>query len=197
MHDFRCTQAEDMYYDVPADRVRYLKETEEGARTMSEAMESLVRDLANDLAKDLAKEAEKRGMERGREEGKTGSRRGKDRSGCRDAAGQTALGDDRTHIEVPPCTSAGTRQSTQLAIVKNKDAVAHESCATASLLCALLYHLAQKPLQFFGVCTIATAQKRAGVETPALLKNNMDFPGSSTSTDRALRASCLRRRRCR
>lgn len=75
MHDFRCTQAEDMYYDVPADRVRYLKETEEGARTMSEAMESLVRDLANDLAKDLAKEAEKRGMERGmergREEGKT------------------------------------------------------------------------------------------------------------------------------
>lgn len=68
MHDFRCTQAEDMYYDVPADRVRYLKETEEGARTMSEAMESLVRDLANDLAKDLAKEAEKRGMERGREE---------------------------------------------------------------------------------------------------------------------------------
>ena len=71
MHDFRCTQAEDMYYDVPADRVRYLKKTEEGARTMSEAMESLVRNLANDLAKDLAKEAKKRGMERGREEGKT------------------------------------------------------------------------------------------------------------------------------
>lgn len=70
MHDFRCTQAEDMYYDVPADRVRYLKETEEGARTMSEAMESLVRDLANDLAKDLAKEAEKRGMERGMERGR-------------------------------------------------------------------------------------------------------------------------------
>ncbi len=79
MHDFRCTRAEDMYYDVLANRVRYLKETTEGARTMSESMEALLRDLANDLAKDLAndlaKEAEERGMERGmergREEGKT------------------------------------------------------------------------------------------------------------------------------
>lgn len=62
MHDFRCTQAEDMYYDVLANRVRYFKETEEGVRTMSEAMEN--------LARELAKEAEERGTERGREEGK-------------------------------------------------------------------------------------------------------------------------------
>ena len=66
MHDFRCTRAENMYYEVLANRVRYFKETEEGARTMSEAMEN----LARDFAKELAKEAEKRGMERGREEGK-------------------------------------------------------------------------------------------------------------------------------
>lgn len=66
MHDFRCTRAEDMYYEVLANRVRYFKETEEGARTMSEAMEN----LARDFAKELTKEAEKRGMERGREEGK-------------------------------------------------------------------------------------------------------------------------------
>ena len=65
MHDFRCTRAEDMYYEVLANRVRYFKETEEGARTMSEAMEN----LARDFAKELAKEAEKRGMERGMERG--------------------------------------------------------------------------------------------------------------------------------
>ena len=59
MHDFRCTQADDMYYDVLAERVRYLKETEEGARNMCEAMEM------------LTDEAEMRGMERGMEQGKT------------------------------------------------------------------------------------------------------------------------------
>lgn len=59
MHDFRCMQADDMYYDVLAERVRYLKETEEGARNMCEAMEM------------LTDEAEMRGMERGMEQGKT------------------------------------------------------------------------------------------------------------------------------
>ena len=58
MHDFHCTKAEDMYYDVLAERVRYFKETEEGASSMCKAMEM------------LTDEAEKRGMERGREDGK-------------------------------------------------------------------------------------------------------------------------------
>mgnify|MGYP001006816193 CR=1 FL=1 len=58
MHDFRCTRAEDMHYEVLADRVRYFKETEEGASAMCEAMEL------------LTDEAEKRGMERGMEQGK-------------------------------------------------------------------------------------------------------------------------------
>ena len=58
MHDFHCTRAEDMYYDVLAERVRYFKETEEGASSMCKAMEM------------LTDEAEKRGMERGREDGK-------------------------------------------------------------------------------------------------------------------------------
>ena len=74
MHDFRCTRAEDMYYEVLANRVRYFKETEEGARTMSEAMENLARDFAKELAKEAEKRGMergmKRGMERGREEGK-------------------------------------------------------------------------------------------------------------------------------
>ena len=66
MHDFHCTQPEDMYYDVLAERVRYFKETEEGASAMCEAMEKLARDFAGELAK----EAEARGMERGRERGR-------------------------------------------------------------------------------------------------------------------------------
>ena len=65
MHDFRCTRPEDMYYDVLAERVRYFKETEEGASAMCEAMEKLARDFAGELAK----EAEARGMERGMERG--------------------------------------------------------------------------------------------------------------------------------
>lgn len=59
MHDFRCTRAEDMYYAVLAERVRYLKETEEGARSMSEAMENFVNEVR---AYSVAQ---------GREEGKT------------------------------------------------------------------------------------------------------------------------------
>ena len=58
MHDFCCTRAADMYYDILAERVRYFKETEEGARIMCEAMEM------------LTNEAEERGMERGMERGK-------------------------------------------------------------------------------------------------------------------------------
>ena len=47
-----------MYYDVLAERVRYFKETEEGASSMCKAMEM------------LTDEAEKRGMERGMERGR-------------------------------------------------------------------------------------------------------------------------------
>ena len=61
MHDFRCTRAADMYYDVLAERVRYLKETEGGTRLMSEAMEN--------FAKDIAKEAMAQGMAQGMEQG--------------------------------------------------------------------------------------------------------------------------------
>ncbi len=58
MHDFHCTRAADMYYDVLAERVRYLKETEGGTRLMSEAMEN--------FAKDIAKEAMAQGMAQGK-----------------------------------------------------------------------------------------------------------------------------------
>lgn len=39
MHDFRCTRAEDMYYPALAERVRYLKEHEEGKDFMSGVLE--------------------------------------------------------------------------------------------------------------------------------------------------------------
>lgn len=47
MHDFSCTQAEDMNYQILANRVRYFKETEEGREIMCKAIE----DLANERAK--------------------------------------------------------------------------------------------------------------------------------------------------
>ena len=68
MHDFHCTRPEDMYYDVLAERMRYFKETEEGASAMCEAMEKLARDFAGELAKEAEARGMERGMERGREE---------------------------------------------------------------------------------------------------------------------------------
>ena len=68
MHDFRCTRPEDMYYDVLAERVRYFKETEEGASAMCEAMEKLARDFAGELVQEAEARGMERGMERGREE---------------------------------------------------------------------------------------------------------------------------------
>lgn len=39
MHDFACTKANDMHYPILADRVRYFKENEEGARKMCHMFE--------------------------------------------------------------------------------------------------------------------------------------------------------------
>ncbi len=36
MHNFHCTNADDMHYSVLAERVRYCKENEQGVTTMSE-----------------------------------------------------------------------------------------------------------------------------------------------------------------
>ena len=41
MHDMWCVEAEDMHYQVLADRVRYFKETKEGVATMCRAMEEM------------------------------------------------------------------------------------------------------------------------------------------------------------
>lgn len=41
MHDFACTNAKDMYYEVLADRVHYFKEDEKGVVVMCKAMEDM------------------------------------------------------------------------------------------------------------------------------------------------------------
>lgn len=63
MHDFHCTNADDMYYDVLAQRVRYFKETQEGQKEMCEIMEEIER------------KAEKRGERRGERRGEKRGRR--------------------------------------------------------------------------------------------------------------------------
>ena len=47
MHDFACTNAKDMYYEVLADRVHYFKEDEKGVAVMCKVME----DMRNEAAK--------------------------------------------------------------------------------------------------------------------------------------------------
>ena len=62
MHDFKCTQAENMEYDILAQRVKYFKKMEEGVSDMCKAME------------EMRNNAEKKGIEKGRAEGKAEGR---------------------------------------------------------------------------------------------------------------------------
>ena len=47
MHDFSCTSADEMHYQILADRVRYFKEDTEEVATMCKIME----DMKNEAAK--------------------------------------------------------------------------------------------------------------------------------------------------
>jgi len=57
MEDFHATRPEHMHYQVLADKVRYLKDTEEGVGNMSGIVEQLCREAAEEAAKVAAKEA--------------------------------------------------------------------------------------------------------------------------------------------
>lgn len=50
MHDFSCTNPNDMNYSVLADTVRYYKEDKEGISTMCKAMEDMITDEKKDIA---------------------------------------------------------------------------------------------------------------------------------------------------
>ena len=45
MHDFNCTDADDMYFDLMAERTRYLKENPEGVQEMSKIMEEMCNEV--------------------------------------------------------------------------------------------------------------------------------------------------------
>ena len=51
MHDFRCTNAVDMFYPVLASRVRYFKETEGGREKVCKAIEDTVKNRLEDAIK--------------------------------------------------------------------------------------------------------------------------------------------------
>lgn len=57
MHDFRCTDPDDMYYDILRKRVSYFKKDEEGKKEMCKMMD------------EMRQEAEKRGEKRGQKKG--------------------------------------------------------------------------------------------------------------------------------
>lgn len=46
MHDFRCMEADDMNFDLMAERTRYLKENPEGVEEMCKAMEDMKNEVA-------------------------------------------------------------------------------------------------------------------------------------------------------
>ena len=48
MHDFRCTNPEDMFYSLLAKQVKYFKETEGGRKDMCKAVEELAEKRANE-----------------------------------------------------------------------------------------------------------------------------------------------------
>jgi len=56
MHDFSCTQADDMYYKQLADRMRYFKESEEGVETMCKVIEDMRDDLRASIALEMIKD---------------------------------------------------------------------------------------------------------------------------------------------
>ena len=69
MHDFHCAQPERMHYAILAQRTGAFKKNEEGAVTMNEALERLIRDVSET---EIAKAKEKwiaEGLERGMEQG--------------------------------------------------------------------------------------------------------------------------------
>ena len=55
MHDFNCTQASDMNFELMADRTRYLKENPKGVSEMCRIME----DMRNESLKEGIKEGMK------------------------------------------------------------------------------------------------------------------------------------------
>ena len=65
MHDFSCTDPENMYYDELAERVRFFKESKEGVAIMCKAIE----DMRIESWKEGIKEGKREGIKEGKSEG--------------------------------------------------------------------------------------------------------------------------------
>ena len=61
MHDFNCTRADDMKFELMAERTRYLKENPKGVSEMCKVME----DMRNEALKEGIKEGKKEGIKEG------------------------------------------------------------------------------------------------------------------------------------
>ena len=55
MHDFNCTEADDMNFDLMAERTRYLKENPKGVQEMCKAMEDMRNEAALAERKEIAR----------------------------------------------------------------------------------------------------------------------------------------------
>lgn len=70
MHDFLCTEPEDMNFEALAKKARYFKQDEKGVAAMCKIMEDMrneaAREAAREAALDTAKEAAKRMIKKGK-----------------------------------------------------------------------------------------------------------------------------------
>ena len=70
MHDFFCTNPDDMYYKVLAERVRYFKENDEGVNTMCRVLEEMRFKAAKEAAEIATAAANKAAAEKAAREAK-------------------------------------------------------------------------------------------------------------------------------
>lgn len=66
MHDFNCTKAEDMNYELMAERTRYLKENPKGVKKMCKILEDMRNESRKQGIKEGMKESALRMLEMGR-----------------------------------------------------------------------------------------------------------------------------------
>lgn len=60
MHDFRCSSANDMYYAMMAEKVRFLKENDEGVSDVCKLIEDKMEEIRTETEKRVKAETEKR-----------------------------------------------------------------------------------------------------------------------------------------
>ena len=70
MHDFSCTDAAKMNFELIADRTRYLKESPKGVGEMCKLIEDLVLEERKESREEGRKEGRREGREEGRKEGR-------------------------------------------------------------------------------------------------------------------------------